>query len=85
MKKFIFGALLVFITLAISSCVVEDSCDCFIGDGPICLNSVDLADSCDNDCDWDVVDCDLWCYDSGYDAGDCYDDGYTADCDCYYY
>ena len=84
MKKLVFGALLVFMTLAISSCVVEDSCECFIGDGPVCLNDIDLAESCVDDCNWDVVDCDQWCFEGGWDYSICYEDSVTiAGCECY--
>ena len=85
MKK-LFAAAIVMGFFASACVVVDDACECYYGDPPMCLNSIDLAYGCSDDCNWDVIeDCDASCYLAGYSGGECIDGGgfYDDDCSCY--
>lgn len=79
MKKLLLALSMVGL-FGLSACVVEDDCECIYGEGPACLNSIDLAEGCSNDCDWDTItDCDAYCVDvMGGVSGICELDG----CSC---
>lgn len=83
MKK-LFAAAFMMAFFASGCLVVDDSCECMYEDPPTCINGVDLGASCDNDCDWDVVDCDDYCYGNGYAGGYCAEGVVEDYCSCEY-
>ncbi|MBU1534288.1 hypothetical protein KKF84_03155 [Myxococcota bacterium] len=83
MKKLLLAVSLLGL-FALGSCVAEE-CECIFEDLPTCLNDYDLGESCLNDCDWDVLDCNYDCQLDGFVSGYCaLDDLYGDYCVCEY-